>query len=164
MITTKFKNGIISIWSTTIFGQIWTKNLAAWIGNAGKTSILCKLKFGNVSYVKLTTLPTKDFNVDTIEHNRRKFKVYDLGGQSKLRTLWQHYLKDTKGIIFVIDSHPQYQQCFTVWWMASKVKSRRMGREEKSWTWDLTGGARHQVRGGAVGHWDEDAGDEDKGG
>ena len=49
-------------------------------------------------------LPTKDFNVDTIHYNRRKFKVYDLGGQSKLRTLWQHYLKDTKGIIFVIDS------------------------------------------------------------
>ena len=30
--------------------------------------------------------------------------MYDLGGQSKLRTLWQYYLKDTKGIIYVIDS------------------------------------------------------------
>ena len=86
------------------FDKSEPKILLLGLDNAGKTLTLCKLKFGNVSYVKLSTIPTTDFNVETIEYNKRKYKVYDLGGQSKLRTLWQYYLKDTKGIIYIIDS------------------------------------------------------------
>ena len=44
------------------FDKSEPKILLLGLDNAGKTLTLCKLKFGNVSYVKLSTIPTTDFN------------------------------------------------------------------------------------------------------
>eukprot|EP01111_Echinosteliopsis_oligospora_P015319 TRINITY_DN6025_c0_g1_i1.p1 TRINITY_DN6025_c0_g1~~TRINITY_DN6025_c0_g1_i1.p1 ORF type:complete len:178 (+),score=34.62 TRINITY_DN6025_c0_g1_i1:114-647(+) len=67
---------------------------------AGKTTILYKLKLGEV----VTTIPTIGFNVDTLEYKKLKMTVWDIGGQDKIRVLWKHYYTNTQGIIFVIDS------------------------------------------------------------
>ena len=32
------------------------------------------------------------------------FTVWDVGGQTKIRPLWQHYFQDTDAIIYVVDS------------------------------------------------------------
>jgi len=68
---------------------------------AGKTTILYKLKLGEV----ITTIPTIGFNVETVEYKNLSFTVWDVGGQDKIRPLWRHYYQGTKGIIYVVDSN-----------------------------------------------------------
>merc|ERR1719253_1343213 len=68
---------------------------------AGKTTILYKLKLGEV----VTTIPTIGFNVETVEYKNITFQVWDVGGQDKIRKLWRHYYANTNGLIFVIDSN-----------------------------------------------------------
>jgi len=68
---------------------------------AGKTTILYKLKLGEV----VTTIPTIGFNVETVEYKNINFTVWDVGGQDKIRPLWRHYFTNTQGLIFVVDSN-----------------------------------------------------------
>lgn len=68
---------------------------------AGKTTILYKLKLGDV----VTTIPTIGFNVETVEYKSIRFTVWDVGGQDKIRNLWRHYYANTQGLIFVVDSN-----------------------------------------------------------
>lgn len=59
---------------------------------AGKTTILYKLKLGEV----VTTIPTIGFNVETVEYKNISFTVWDVGGQDKIRPLWRHYYTNTQ--------------------------------------------------------------------
>jgi len=68
---------------------------------AGKTTILYKLKLGEV----VTTIPTIGFNVETVEYKNISFTVWDVGGQDKIRLLWRHYYTNTQGLIYVVDSN-----------------------------------------------------------
>merc|ERR1719408_739394 len=68
---------------------------------AGKTTILYKLKLGEV----VTTIPTIGFNVETVEYKNISFTVWDVGGQDKIHPLWRHYYQNTQGLIFVVDSN-----------------------------------------------------------
>ncbi|KAJ6850398.1 ADP-ribosylation factor 2-like [Iris pallida] len=68
---------------------------------AGKTTILYKLKLGEV----ITTIPTIGFNVETVDYKNVSFTVWDVGGQDKIRPLWRHYFQNTQGLIFVVDSN-----------------------------------------------------------
>lgn len=53
---------------------------------AGKTTILYKLKIGDV----IASLPTIGFNVETVEYKKLQMQVWDVGGQTKIRPLWRH--------------------------------------------------------------------------
>jgi ADP-ribosylation factor protein 1 len=33
--------------------------------------------------------------------------IWDVGGQDKIRSLWQHYYQGTQGLIFVVDSNDE---------------------------------------------------------
>ena len=68
---------------------------------AGKTTILYKLKLGEV----VTTIPTIGFNVESVQYKNVDFTVWDVGGQDKIRTLWRHYYQNTDAVIFVVDSN-----------------------------------------------------------
>lgn len=67
---------------------------------AGKTTILFKLKLGEV----VSSVPTIGFNVETVEFKNCKFNVWDVGGQDKIRGMWRHYYQNTEGLIYVVDS------------------------------------------------------------
>lgn len=67
---------------------------------AGKTTILYKMKLGEV----VSSVPTIGFNVETVEFQKVKFTVWDVGGQDKIRQLWKHYFQNTQALIFVVDS------------------------------------------------------------
>eukprot|EP00700_Malawimonas_jakobiformis_P001630 EC721963.1.p1 GENE.EC721963.1~~EC721963.1.p1 ORF type:complete len:179 (+),score=56.99 EC721963.1:16-552(+) len=75
--------------------------LMVFLDAAGKTTILYKLKLGEI----VTTIPTIGFNVETVEYKNISFTVWDVGGQDKIRRLWRHYYQNTQGIIFVVDSN-----------------------------------------------------------
>lgn len=68
---------------------------------AGKTTVLYKLKLGEVVH----TIPTIGFNVERVEHKNLDFQVWDIGGQDKIRPLWRHYYENTDAVIFVVDSN-----------------------------------------------------------
>ncbi|KAK9687097.1 ADP-ribosylation factor family [Popillia japonica] len=83
-----------------IFGKKQMRILMIGLDAAGKTTILYKLKLGEI----VTTIPTIGFNVETVEYKNISFTVWDVGGQNKIRPLWRHYFENTNGIIFVVDS------------------------------------------------------------
>ncbi|KJH41495.1 ADP-ribosylation factor family protein [Dictyocaulus viviparus] len=70
------------------------------LDNAGKTTVLYKLKLGEV----VSTIPTIGFNLETVEYRNVAFTVWDVGGQQRIRALWKYYFHDTHAIIFVVDS------------------------------------------------------------
>ncbi|KAG8524516.1 ADP-ribosylation factor 5 [Galemys pyrenaicus] len=76
-------------------------SVAVGLDAAGKTTILYKLKLGEI----VTTIPTIGFNVETVEYKNICFTVWDVGGQDKIRPLWRHYFQNTQGLIFVVDSN-----------------------------------------------------------
>lgn len=86
---------------TRLFGKAQMRILMVGLDAAGKTTILYKLKLGEV----VTTIPTIGFNVETVEYKNICFTVWDVGGQDKIRPLWRHYFQNTQGLIFVIDSN-----------------------------------------------------------
>jgi ADP-ribosylation factor 1/2 len=51
------------------------------------------------------TVPTIGFNVEKISFQGTEITCWDVGGRSKMRTLWRHYYQKTEGIVFVIDSN-----------------------------------------------------------
>ncbi|ERL90804.1 ADP-ribosylation factor 1 isoform X1 [Dendroctonus ponderosae] len=95
-----------------LFGKKEMRILMVGLDAAGKTTILYKLKLGEI----VTTIPTIGFNVETVEYKNISFTVWDVGGQDKIRPLWRHYFQNTqmsyiehgewrKGLIFVVDSN-----------------------------------------------------------
>jgi len=85
----------------TLFGKKEMRILMVGLDAAGKTTILYKLKLGEI----VTTIPTIGFNVETVEYKNISFTVWDVGGQDKIRPLWRHYFQNTQGLIFVVDSN-----------------------------------------------------------
>ncbi|XP_064600888.1 LOW QUALITY PROTEIN: ADP-ribosylation factor 1-like [Liolophura sinensis] len=72
------------------------------LDSAGKTTILYKIKLDQDD---VQTLPTVGFNVETVTVCKNvTFTVWDVGGQEKLRRLWNMYFKGSHGILFVVDS------------------------------------------------------------
>lgn len=103
-----------------LFGKKEMRILMVGLDAAGKTTILYKLKLGEI----VTTIPTigntfiqydkemhlnlylfPGFNVETVEYKNISFTVWDVGGQDKIRPLWRHYFQNTQGLIFVVDSN-----------------------------------------------------------
>eukprot|EP00127_Corallochytrium_limacisporum_P002718 Clim_evm27s136 gene=Clim_evmTU27s136 len=85
----------------TLFSLKEMRILMVGLDAAGKTTILYKLKLGEV----VTTVPTIGFNVESVEYKNISFTVWDVGGQDKIRPLWRHYYENTSGLIFVVDSN-----------------------------------------------------------
>ena len=99
--------------SESIFGPfdwIWksfhqdSSILILGLDNAGKTAILYSLKLGEVINY---TVPTIGFNVEEVQIDNLSIKMWDIGGQDKIRALWPHYFQQSSGIVFVVDSNDQ---------------------------------------------------------
>ncbi|EOD50817.1 putative adp-ribosylation factor 1 protein [Neofusicoccum parvum UCRNP2] len=124
-------------WVSRLTSLVWAKKeiriLILGLDNAGKTTLLYRLKIGEV----VTTIPTIGFNVESVTYKNLNLNVWDLGGQTsirpvravspllprnplfrelsrtaELRTLtflprlqyWRCYYSNTAAVIFVIDS------------------------------------------------------------
>jgi len=71
----------ISSLFTRLFGKKQMRILMVGLDAAGKTTILYKLKLGEI----VTTIPTIGFNVETVEYKNISFTVWDVGGQVNLK-------------------------------------------------------------------------------
>ncbi|KAF7375782.1 ADP-ribosylation facter [Mycena sanguinolenta] len=84
-----------------LFGPREMRILMVGLDAAGKTTILYKLKLGEI----VTTIPTLGSNVETVQYKNISFTMWDAGGQDNIRPLWRHYFHNTQAIIFVVDSN-----------------------------------------------------------
>lgn len=71
---------IAKLWDR-MFSKEERRILMVGLDAAGKTTILYKLKLGEV----VTTIPTIGFNVESVEYKNISFTVWDVGGQDKVR-------------------------------------------------------------------------------
>lgn len=85
----------------SLFGPREARILMVGLDAAGKTTILFKLKLGEI----VTTIPTVGFNVETLQYNNICFTVWDVGGQDTIRPLWKHYFEGAHALIYVVDSN-----------------------------------------------------------
>mmetsp|Transcript_5238 Transcript_5238/g.9809 ORF Transcript_5238/g.9809 Transcript_5238/m.9809 type:complete len:218 (+) Transcript_5238:83-736(+) len=90
---------VSSVW-TRLFGKREVCIIMVGLDAAGKTTVLYRLKQCDA----VTTFPTIGFNVEKLEYKNIMFTVWDLGGQTKTRQIWQHYYQNTDALIFVVDS------------------------------------------------------------
>jgi len=88
------------LWDRLLVGKEEKRIAMVGLDAAGKTTILYKLKLGQV----VTTIPTIGFNVEAVEYKNINFTVWDIGGQDRIRKLWRHYYMGTHGVIYVVDS------------------------------------------------------------
>jgi small GTP-binding protein len=103
----KKEMSLISRWLENLFPTKEYRLLFIALDAAGKTTILYKLKLGEV----VTTIPTIGFNVETVNYKGMNFTIWDVGGCDKIRPLWRHYYQNTQGLIFVIDSNDRDRLC-----------------------------------------------------
>jgi ADP-ribosylation factor protein 1 len=93
---------ISALWRRN-FGKAELRMLMLGLDAAGKTTILYKLRFGEVT----TSIPTIGFNVETVEYKGSSlvtFTAWDAGGRSPLRPLQRHFYQNTNAVVFVVDS------------------------------------------------------------
>lgn len=87
-----------------MFARLWSKKevriLILGLDNAGKTTLLYRLKIGEV----VTTVPTIGFNVESVTYKNLNFNVWDLGGQTSIRPYWRCYYANTAAVVFVVDA------------------------------------------------------------
>ncbi|KAB5520734.1 hypothetical protein DKX38_025053 [Salix brachista] len=113
---------IISRFSRRFLPKTEVRILMVGLDASGKTTILYKLKLGEIvrtvptigicSHKLFTFYDTKwllvylvGFNVETVMYKNISFTVWDVGGQQKIRHLWRHYFQSAHGLIFVVDSN-----------------------------------------------------------
>ena len=70
------------------------------LDNAGKTTVVKKFNGEDIDMIS----PTLGFNIKTLEYRGYKLNVWDVGGQTSLRSYWRNYFEQTDGLIWVVDS------------------------------------------------------------
>jgi len=88
------------LWTQTFWRKIPTNVVMLGLDAAGKTAVLYKLRLGKA----VQTIPTMGFNTETIPYKNFEFRIWDVGGQDRIRALWQHHLDGARVVIFVVDS------------------------------------------------------------
>lgn len=79
------------------------------LDNSGKSTIINQLK-----PVKLRTdniAATIGYNVEKFQKGNANFKVFDMAGAKKYRSMWEAYYEDVHAVIFVIDSSDKVRMC-----------------------------------------------------
>lgn len=70
------------------------------LDNAGKTTILKKFNGEDIDQIA----PTLGFNIKTLQFDQYRLNIWDVGGQTTIRSYWRNYFEQTDGLIWVIDS------------------------------------------------------------
>ena len=70
------------------------------LDNAGKTTVVKKFNGEDIDLIA----PTLGFNIKTLEYRGFKLNIWDVGGQTSLRSYWRNYFEQTDGLVWVVDS------------------------------------------------------------
>ncbi|KAF6014777.1 hypothetical protein HII12_001194 [Brettanomyces bruxellensis] len=70
------------------------------LDNSGKTTIVKSLLHKDIKAIS----PTMGFNIDTVNYGGFNINIWDIGGQTSLRTFWYNYFEKTDFLVWVIDA------------------------------------------------------------
>ena len=70
------------------------------LDNAGKTTLLHRLASGGLSSFP----PTEKPHADRFALGGVSFRAWDLGGHDSVRHLWDDFLPDAHGVVFLVDA------------------------------------------------------------
>lgn len=71
---------------------------------AGKTSLVNVIATGQFSE---DMIPTVGFNMRKVTKGNVSIKLWDLGGQTRFRSMWERYCRGVNAIVFVVDAADQ---------------------------------------------------------
>lgn len=91
------------------FSKKEARILVVGLDNSGKTTLIHHIKPKKASTFEVT--PTVGFQVEEFKKNNLNFTIYDMSGQGRYRSLWEHYYADVQAIIYVIDSTDKIRMC-----------------------------------------------------
>jgi ADP-ribosylation factor related protein 1 len=77
------------------------------LDHAGKTTALeaIKTKFGKTPGLPPSKIPpTVGMNLAKIVYGGAQVVIWDLGGQLKMRSIWEKYYEEANAVIFIVDS------------------------------------------------------------
>lgn len=89
----------------SIMGNVGNKKsqiIIVGLDNSGKSTMINFLK--PQKYRQQELAATVGFQVETFQRSKVNFTVFDMSGQGRYRTLWEHYYAKSEAIIFVIDA------------------------------------------------------------
>ncbi|KAL4496039.1 hypothetical protein ABPG72_015461 [Tetrahymena utriculariae] len=92
--------GLLKILKKTKEREKEMRLLILGLDNAGKTTILKKFNGEDIDKIS----PTLGFNIKTLHYQDYKLNVWDVGGQTTIRSYWRNYFEQTDGLIWVVDS------------------------------------------------------------
>ena len=103
--------GLFSMFESVFGSKKKSRVLVVGLDNSGKTTIINHLKPKKVASAGAEITPTVGFQVEEFAKNNINFTMYDMSGQSRYRSLWEHYYNDVQAIIFVLDSTDRLRLC-----------------------------------------------------
>ncbi|KAG9397491.1 Small GTPase superfamily, ARF/SAR type [Carpediemonas membranifera] len=68
--------------------------------NSGKTTLLQQIAGIDAS----STIPTVGFNMKKVKKGKVQFKMWDIGGQPRFRSMWERYCETCTAIVYVVDA------------------------------------------------------------
>ena len=117
--------GLFSLFEAVFGSKKQARVLVVGLDNSGKTTIINHLKPKKAAGPNAEITPTVGFQVEEFKKNNINFTVYDMSGQSRYRSLWEHYYTDVQAIIFVLDSTDRLRIC-----VAKEELLQLLGHEE----------------------------------
>lgn len=70
------------------------------LDNSGKTTVVKSIMGQDVN----ETSPTLGFTINTLKHGDYTINMWDIGGQTTIRSYWRNYFEQTDGVVWVVDS------------------------------------------------------------
>ena len=83
--------------------------LVVGLDNSGKTTVINQLKGQTVQTNDVK--PTVGFSTEEFARENLNLTMFDMSGQSRYRSLWEHYYRDVQAIIYVLDSTDKVRMC-----------------------------------------------------
>ena len=71
------------------------------LDNAGKTTLLHRLRTGDIKHVPPTDRP---YQSDKFSFQRLTFQAWDLGGHEAVRHIWEDYVCECSAVLFLVDA------------------------------------------------------------
>ncbi|XP_029166602.1 small COPII coat GTPase SAR1-like [Nylanderia fulva] len=93
------------------------------IDNAGKTTLINKLKSGTTALSEPTHHPVKN----TLSIGKMTANVIDLGGHTQARLIWKEYFYNCDGVVFIVDVNDskRFETVKSAYKMVRSLKSRK---------------------------------------
>eukprot|EP00964_Phaeocystis_antarctica_P121593 scaffold85257_cov66-Phaeocystis_antarctica.AAC.2 len=95
---------IAGFWQA-LFRKVEFQVLILGLDGAGKTTLLEQMKAIFLGLLPASKIPpTVGLNIGRMQVNRAKLILWDLGGQTSLRAIWEKYYAEAHGLIYVVDA------------------------------------------------------------